>query len=670
MAADRAEIEALIRKADAAGDADSVRVLFSELDKLETPQAPVQPQQAPVSGIDRAAAIPAGFNRGLLNTLGLPMQTLTNLGNLGSAGLGYLHSKITGQPAPESIYAPVDPANVPLTGDWLNRIANSTPAGNVSDIPRPDDVASRHLFAAGQGASAVAVPGSGVRILPTLASGVAGAEASQVAAESGADPATQAVAGLVGGMAPSAARYGWQEGVRQLARGKDPQVLRQNIADFAKAGTTPSVGQGTQNRRTQATETLLSRTPGSAGVMTNRAEQQAAQIGSKIEQLGKSLSPRSTPEEAGRAIQKGVVDSGGFIDQFKTKSSANYNQLDKFIKPDTAYDVTNTQAALAKLTTPIKGAEKTSSLLSNSKIAGINQALADDLAANGGKLPYKAVKELRTMIGDQLADAPLAGDVPTAQWKQLYAALSKDMEAAAKLSGPQAEQALRRANTYHKVGLNRIDLISSVVEKNGGPEKVFQAATNGTKEGATVLRSVMRSLPEDAQKSVSAAMLRRLGRAKPGQQNDVGDKFSTETFLTNWNSLSKEAKSTLFDRYGPNFRSDMDAVARVADNLRQGSKVFVNPSGTSQGIGQMTAATAFLTSLFTGNIPAAAGVAAGVGGANRLAAVMTNPKAVAWLAMTTRAPSSKVPLLIQQAAMSNDPDIREIARLAKEQGVK
>jgi hypothetical protein len=49
MAADRAEIEQLIRKADAAGDADSVRVLFGELDKLgQSPQAPIQ--QPPVMG--------------------------------------------------------------------------------------------------------------------------------------------------------------------------------------------------------------------------------------------------------------------------------------------------------------------------------------------------------------------------------------------------------------------------------------------------------------------------------------------------------------------------------------------------------------------------------------------------------------------------------------------
>ncbi len=73
-----------------------------------------------------------------------------------------------------------------------------------------------------------------------------------------------------------------------------------------------------------------------------------------------------------------------------------------------------------------------------------------------------------------------------------------------------------------------------MVEKNGGPEKVFQAAMSGTKDGATTLRAVMRSLPEDGQKAVSAAVIKRMGLANPGAQNAAGDAFSPNTFLTNW----------------------------------------------------------------------------------------------------------------------------------------
>ncbi len=724
--------------------------------------------QQPVSALSRASAVPAGVNSTVLNTLGLPMTTLANAGNLASVGMGYLHSKITGE-APPALYNPADQADIPLTGAWLNRLFNSTPAGNVSENPNPQDKASRYLYAGGVGAGAALFPAQGARILPNLVAGVAGAEGQQIAAENGAGPATQAVAGLASSFIPSGARYGLQEGLRLAARGRDPQVMRQNIADFQAAGTNPSVGQASGNRRMQATETLLSRAPGGAGVMANRAEAQGQQIGGKIEQTAKNLSFRSSPEEAGRAIQRGIADEGGFVDQFKQKRTELYDELDKHIQADTRIPVTNTRGALQSLTGDIPGAPNVSRNLQNKRINSIkgdfendlsiptseqkslNSTLAkiDELYASrnaarqdegrfmafenhqrnqigatteggaplyvgstkdfarneragrsatqdanltasmrnreardlesvvgdlqsaaqqsGGKLPYEAVKKLRTMVGEELDSNSLTSDVPRAKWNRLYASLSSDMQNAAKAAGPAATNAWNRANTYNRVGMQRIKQLDDIVDKNGGPEKVFQAATSGSKEGATVLRSVMRSLPADAQKSVSAAMLRRLGRAKPGQQNDVGDKFSTETFLTNWNSLSPEAKSTLFDRYGPSFRGDMDAISRVASNLRSGSKVFANPSGTSQGVTQATAATTFIGALFTGHPGIAAGVAGGVGGSNLAARALTNPNVVKWLAGTTRATSDKLPVILAQAAYSNDPDIQEIARLVRKQ---
>jgi hypothetical protein len=241
--------------------------------------------------------------------------------------------------------------------------------------------------------------------------------------------------------------------------------------------------------------------------------------------------------------------------------------------------------------------------------------------------------------------------------------LSTDLEGAAKNAGTDAATAFNRANTFTRAGMKRLEVLDSVVDKAGGPESVFRAATSGTKEGATTLRAVMQSLPEDARKTVSATVLRRLGRATAGKQDDLGEKFSTETFLTNWNTLSPQAKAVLFDRYGPTFRSDMDAIAMVASNLRDGSKVFVNPSGTGQAVAQTSAGVAFITTLATGNAGAAAGIASGVAAANGGARLMTNPRVVKWLAQTTRAPRSAIPALLAQAGKSDDQDLRELAAI-------
>jgi hypothetical protein len=292
--------------------------------------------------------------------------------------------------------------------------------------------------------------------------------------------------------------------------------------------------------------------------------------------------------------------------------------------------------------------------------------LEANVAAAGGKLPYEAVKKLRTLVGNEMADSGLMSDVPRSKWKALYGALSSDMEAA--VSGnPAAKAAWGRANNFTRAGMRRLEVLDGVIEKNGGPEAIYRAALSGTREGASTLRAVMRSLPEDAQKNVSATVLKRLGRARPGQQDADGGAFSTETFLTNWNSLSPEAKAVLFHRYGPEFRRDMNQIAKVAENLRGGSKVFQNPSGTGQAITQVTAAATFLTSLLTGNAGAAAAVASGVGGANLSARLLTNPRAVRWLAQATKVPAAAVPALLNQAAQSKDPDLQEFAKALKDQ---
>jgi hypothetical protein len=283
-----------------------------------------------------------------------------------------------------------------------------------------------------------------------------------------------------------------------------------------------------------------------------------------------------------------------------------------------------------------------------------------------GTLPYEAVKKLRTLVGNEMADSSILSDVPRSKWKAVYAGLTSDIEKAAQAAGPEAYASWKRANNYTRAGMRRLEMIDHVVEKNGGPEAVFTAATSGTKEGATTLRAVMQSLPPDAQKTVSATVLRRLGRATPGRQNDLGEKFSTETFLTNWNSMSPQAKAVLFDRYGPEFRGNIDQIAKVASNLREGSKVWQNPSGTSQGAAQMGTAVAFASAVASGNVGVASGIAAGVGGSNLMARLMTHPPFVKWLAKTTKAPANVMPTLLTQLAQHGNADEKEFARLLQE----
>lgn len=521
--------------------------------------------------------------------------------------------------------------------------------------------------------------------------GVSAATGSGAAAsvrEGGGTPGQQTAAGLIGGFFPGAALYTGAAATRGAFRGGEQgrQTMVRSIADFQAAGATPSAGQATGNRRTQGLESLLSGAPTSSGVMARFAERQAQQIGEGLQGRAAGLSPAPSAERAGLAIQRGIEPSatGGpkpqssFTDRVQGVRSNLYAQADGLIPAGTVTPLANTWAKLRELTTPNPGAVNTTAAMVNPKVAELFQNVGRDLAAAGGKgLPYEAVKEIRSTIGRQLSDFSLAVDRPTAEYKALYAALSRDMEAAAKAQGPAAEAAAKRANDYFRASQARLELLERVVDKAGGPEKVYQAALSGTQDGATTLRAVMRSLPQDGQRALTAAVVKRMGLATRGNQGVDGDTFSAQTFLTNWNSLSREARGALFGpigakagAFGPGgkFVADMDKIARVAERIRNGSKVYANPSGTAnRGLAYGYAAS---LAGAAGAVPTAGAgplvwlLTAGAG-SNVAARLMVNPRFVNWLARSTDLPASAIPQAVASlraiAKAENDQDMAALA---------
>lgn len=499
-----------------------------------------------------------------------------------------------------------------------------------------------------------------------VASAATGAGAAGATREAGGGQGAQAAVGLLGALAPGGGLAVGEAGIRAVTRGGEGgrQAMERTIADFARVGATPSTGQATQGRVTRSIESLLAGAPTSKNRMGDFAEQQAEKIGGGLRGLADNLAPSASAERAGRAIERGVDTFAGNVSATK---KALYWQADRFIPGDTPLPLSRTQMALANLTTPNQGAMATSGALINPKVSSLAQNVADDLAANGGNMPYEAVKALRSRIGEELSDFSLTTDRPTREYKQLYAALSQDLEEAARKQGPQAEAAAKRANNYTRAASDRLEQVQRVVDKNGGPEKVYAAAMSGTRDGGTTLRSVLQSLDKDGQKAVSAAVIKRMGLATAGQQGAAGDTFSAQTFLTNWNNVSPEAKRALFDRLGPKYSADIDRISRVAENIRTGSKVYANPAGTAdRGLaytyyGGVLPSTALLGAT-TGNVAPFVGAVLGGVSANVLARAMTNPKIVSWLARNTEAPVSTLPQAVMtlRNVSANDPDVQEL----------
>ena len=482
---------------------------------------------------------------------------------------------------------------------------------SMAGLPKPDNATERVVQdAAGAMAGAGGLVGAGKALAGagsslaqgmgrTLAAGpglqvasaATGSAASGAVRENGGGAGAQMAAGLAGALVPSVGPALAGAAVRGALRGGEAgrQSTAERVAMFRGAGTEPTVGQATGGRVARATESLFGKVPGGAGVIHEYATKQADDMARAVQTLSDDLAPGASAATAGEAIQRGVQ---AFKGGMKAVQSRLYRTLDQHIPADTRIGVDSTSRALAEMTDGVPGAQSLSKMFENSKVSGIEKALLQDLddaaqAGAGAGLPYEAIKKLRTLVGNELADGRLLNDVPRAQWARLYGALSDDLGEAARAAGPDAQAAWQWANTFTKTQMERLEQLSGIVGRDS-PEKIFQATIAGTAEGNTVAQRVISALPKQERREVAAAVLQRLGRATPGQQNAMGDAFSAETFLTNLAKMSPEARGTLFGR------TDVDGVldrlgqfAGVAEVRREGGRVFANPSGTAPAAAQI-----------------------------------------------------------------------------------
>jgi len=495
-------------------------------------------------------------------------------------------------------------------------------------------------------------------------SGIAGATGASLAEEAGAGPIGQATAGIAGSLAPSVAPLSGA-GLRAVGRaGATQEQIRKNIETFAQAGTTPSAGQATGKTVIQGLESSMGRIPGSIGVMRGKAVSQQAEVGEKVKQMAEELSRVKEPTVAGAGIQRGVEDV--FIPRARAIESGLYNRLDESIPKFKPVKAKNTYAALEELSRPIEGAPALSrnQMLISQEITALKNDLESDLLNAQGDIPFSALKGLRSRIGEKLSSVNLLSNVPQGAYKRIYGAISDDLKEAAKESGPDALTALSRANKYTKALHERTDKLQGFINKNE-PERIYRAAFEGTELGATRLRAVMQSLPKPEQKAVASAFISKMGKALPGQQDELGDVFSTERFLTNWNKLSPESKQVLFNRFGSRYRSNMDKIAETAAKIREGSKILANPSGTAAAGVQPATLAVIATAIAGGQYKLLAGLLGASALSRASAKAFTNPKYVNWLAQNSNIPTEAIPgaiaTLSNIAKEDNDPDLAQIA---------
>lgn len=437
--------------------------------------------------------------------------------------------------------------------------------------------------------------------------------------------------------------------------GKAASSLKMARTADKVAGTT--AGQQTGNTAIQMLEKTLSRLPG-GGALVESIRNQTDKVAHTTDDIVRNLSggADTSATGSGRVINKQMEVAS---QRMKELAGSHFDEVDKLIPPETPIGVKGTLETLKRLTSIIPGAESSSKNLINSDISALGRNIQKDVGktpqidpgflpkamleginkdlANSHlqALPYSAVKQLRTKIGQSIEWGPFSTDPKNGQLKQLYAALTADMNNGASSVSDKAAAAVSHANSAYAASKATQKILNSVIDKAGGPEKVFTSLMNSTKDGASTITEVVSHLDEPSRNILAASALQRMGRAAPGAQDVAGEIFSADSFLKNWHTMSPEAREVLFGRLPGDYSQNVtDLVANVG-KLKAYSKILPNYSSTAQAMlwgGEVGGA---LMALMTGHPGTAAGIAGSAVGTMTLSAALTNPRTIKWLASET-----------------------------------
>lgn len=641
-----------------------------------TASAPAQPPTPGAEPGERSASVGgrmlSDVNEAGIHFLSMIGDAVANAANLTGAA---------GSVAKRELFGPkADPYGGRPAGDLYEPMM--TPSEAFTDIGRragvlapPPATTGEQLQSAITQAGVGAALGRGVPVpggaAPTLgqvgrAAGggaLSGAAAGAVGA-AGGTPQQQVLASMLPTAARPAARGLVQEPIRRALVGNTD--VKGRIQTAREAGiTNPDPAAVTGSRALGMAEGTLARLPGGGSTMDAAAEARAKGMQGRAEQVARGLRPQGavSSERAGREIVAGVT---GDIGRMQGVQKGLYDKLDAIVPPDQPIQLTNFLAAAKKFGTAAQGMEEFSGQIVPPKVSGI-AAAADQLTQRtGGAAPYKGVSQLRTQLGTLFEGGAVPEGLSRGQAKSLYGALSRDIEASLP---PEAKPAWSRASHYTRAMHDRIETVYEPLLDKGTFEKATTAAFSGTKEGASAFRKVMGSLTPDQRSAVGAHVIEKMGRATASQQTAEGDRFSIETFLTNYGKLDPAARKALYP--SPQTLKDVETLAKAASDMREAGRGTHNPSGTARAVTHAGFAGAgvstVLTSLLTGHPGVALGTAGALGAevaANRsLARAMTSPEFVHWLAEGTKRPEVNLPSYAARlnaiAASTRDPDTRQ-----------
>ena len=427
------------------------------------------------------------------------------------------------------------------------------------------------------------------------------------------------------------------EGVRRVVS-RAPEIAR----DFTRANVNPrSAGTVSGSRGIQFLEQGIGSTIAGGDVIARRSEQTLDEVAQRVTELADIASPARTTMQAGAALKRGGRE---YIAGFKAEADRLEGEFAKLVPPGTPVDESNTLAALSDVGAAMKSDPELGKTLTDPKF---QRWLEIRTRPDAPPLPFEEMRYWRSYIGRKLGEPQVLSDIPRGELKRLYAGMTADMRAEAARRGPKALEAFDKATRFERQGFKRIeDALEEIAAPDSAvnAERIYAMVQNLAQAGGkgTDLRKlalIRRSVPIEHWKATAAVTLRKMGQARPNMQDATGGQFSANTFMTEWNKLSPEARNILFrDVVDPGWVESMNGLSRVMRAMKSLDQQ-ANSSGTARVLQAMGTVGIFggaAGSMLAGDVSGAVmGAAAGIGGrivAPHVAArLMTSEPFVRWL---------------------------------------
>jgi hypothetical protein len=439
------------------------------------------------------------------------------------------------------------------------------------------------------------------------------------------------------------------------------------LADYEASGVTPNLPAIAQNGWLSTLANAGKNILGVGGPIVKGTERAIADTARAAEKAAAGYGEARLPVEAGRSAQKGAEAFKNAppkpitpdqakrmptrVTSFDEKSGILYRDLDRFVPGGEPVDLGATKDALGGVMGRFTSNQEFGKTLVEPKFQNWLDKLGE------GNLTWSETQEFRSYVGKRLAGIGGRDDIPKADWKNLYKALSRDMGVAAEKAGAAKE--FKRATSYYEAGLKRIeDQLDSIMGADSGEQAYGRIISAAKRRGGDIakIRALKKSLPDEAWDDVAAATISEAGVPLKGELDPLAKtRFSFDRFTSTFGDMSDEAKDLLLGAIGTERRDALETLLRVAAAQKNVNKLANRSHSATAGLASGQGAALYAAPFKTLSL-----MAAGYLGSK---AIM-NPGVTRWLArspMITNGAALASSVASLRSIGQGDPDIEGFA---------